>query len=184
MWNEPVVTAGNMGASPPCREAYDIAPAPSSAVSSLSGIHARDQWQRRLVMQTIFMAHSGLRYLVLLVGVVAVVYFAYAVAKGGNPRTSRVVASIFTGVLDLQILLGLILVALGLYYPALLGHLFMMLFAAVTAHVAMVMAKSSPDAARANRLRLAGVVLALLLIAGGVMAIGRGLLESGAPSIS
>ncbi len=136
-------------------------------------------------MQTIFMAHSGLRYLVLLAGVVAVAYFAYAIASNrGNPRTSRVLGSIFTGVLDTQILLGLILIALGLYYPALLGHLFMMLFAAAASHVAMAMAKSSPDAGRANRLRLAGVVVALLLIAGGVMSIGRGLLESGAPSIS
>jgi heme A synthase len=136
-------------------------------------------------MQTIFMAHSGLRYLVLLLGVLAVAYFAYAVAsKGGNPKVSRVLGSVFTGVLDLQVLLGLILVALGLYYPTLLGHLFMMLFAAAAAHVAMALAKSSPDPARANRLRLAGVVLALLLIAGGVMAIGRGLLESGVPSIS
>ena len=135
-------------------------------------------------MQTVFMAHSGVRYLVLLIGVVAALYFAYAVARGGNPRTSRVLASAFTGLLDLQALLGLILVALGLYYPGLLGHLFMMLFAVVAAHVAMALAKSSPDAGRANRLRLAGVVVALLLIAGGVMAIGRGLFTSGVPSMS
>lgn len=136
------------------------------------------------VMQTVFMAHSGVRFLVLLIGVVAAIYFAYASARGGNPRTSRILGSAFTGVLDLQALLGLIMVAMGLYYPALLGHLFMMLFAVAAAHVAMALAKSSADEARANRLRLAGVVIALLLIAGGVMAIGRGLLTSGAPSMT
>lgn len=136
-------------------------------------------------MQMVFMAHSGVRYLVLLAGLVAVLYFAWAVAsKKGNARTSLVLGSIFTGVLDLQVVLGLILVALGLYYPALLGHLFMMLFATVCAHVAMVMAKSSPDQARANRLRLAGVVVAIVLIVGGILSIGRSVFGSGAPSIS
>ncbi len=133
----------------------------------------------------VFMAHSGIRYLVLLAGIVALVYFVVAVVtRKGNPRVSRILGSVFTGVLDLQILLGLILVALGLYYPALLGHLFMMLFAAVCSHVAMAMAKSSPDQGKADRLRLIGVLVAIVLIIGGIMAIGRPIFGSGVPSIS
>ena len=132
----------------------------------------------------LFFAHSGLRYLVLLAGVAALVYLLYAVVTRAKvDRPARILGSIFVGLLDLQGLLGLIMVALGLYYPALLGHIFMMVFAAIIAHVAMAFAKSTPDAGRANRIRLAGVVVALILIAGGIMAIGRSILGQGAPSI-
>lgn len=135
-------------------------------------------------MQMLFYAHSGLRYLVLLAGVVALLYFAYAaITKSGSEKLGRVLGSIFVGLVDLQILLGIGMVVLGLFYPALIGHLFMMVGAAVVAHVAMAMAKSSPNPDRATAIRLMGVVFALVLIAGGIMAIGRAIFGSGAPSM-
>ena len=77
-------------------------------------------------------------------------------------------------------LLGILMVAFGVYYPALLGHIFLMIGAAVVAHVAMAMARTSPPD-RADKVRLLGVVVAILLIVGGVMSIGRSLFESGPP---
>jgi len=135
-------------------------------------------------MRMLFFAHSGLRYLVLLAGLLAVAYFAYAVAtRKGNERTARVLGASFAGLLDLQIVLGLIMVALGLYYAALMGHIFMMIGAAVLVHGAMVLARNSPDPSRAMGLRLMGTVIALLLIVGGIMAIGRSVFGAGAPTM-
>ena len=132
-------------------------------------------------MRMLFFAHSGLRYLVLLVAAVTLLYLVYAVVTGkGSGRVSRILGSSFAGVLDLQVLLGVFMVAFGVYYPALLGHIFMMIGAAVVAHVAMAMAKTSPPD-RTDKVRLLGVVVAILLVVGGVMSIGRSLFESGPP---
>ena len=135
-------------------------------------------------MRMLFFAHSGLRYLVLVVGLGALAYFAYAAATGkGSDRAEKVLGSAFVGLLDLQGLIGIGMVALGLYYSALLGHIFMMIAAAVIAHVAMAMARSAPPE-KAVKLRLAGVLVALILIVGGIMAIGRPIFGTGVPSIN
>jgi heme A synthase len=135
-------------------------------------------------MQMLFMAHSGVRYLVLLTGIVALLYFGYAVvAKKGNDRTARIIGAAFTGFIDLQVVLGLLMVAFGLFYSALIGHMFMMIAAAVVAHVAMVFGRSAPNAARGNAVRLLGVATALVLIIGGIMAIGRAVFGTGSPTL-
>lgn len=136
-------------------------------------------------MQMLYSAHSGVRYLILLIGIIALIYFAYAVVAKKNDETkSRVLGSVFTGVLDLQGLLGIIMVVMGLYYPAVIGHLVMMIGAIVVAHASMAMAKTAQPPERRNAFRLAGVVVALLLIVGGIMAIGRSVFGSGAPSVA
>ncbi|HEX8245377.1 MAG TPA: hypothetical protein VF541_17820 [Longimicrobium sp.] len=122
----------------------------------------------------IFHAHSGLRYLVLLAGVVALVVLALGMF-GRRPyeRPSRISTSVFTGLLDLQVLLGIVMVALGCFYPALMGHLMMMVLAAVAVHGCGVYARKQADGRRAHTVALVGVVLGLALIAGGIGAIGR-----------
>lgn len=135
-------------------------------------------------MTLLFYAHSGLRYLVLLAGIAAVAYLAFALATGRSAeRPGRILTSTFVGFLHLQVLLGLLLMVTGIFYGALMGHLVMMLLAAVVAQGAASMARRSTDPGRALRLRLAGVAVALFLIVGGVMAIGRSVFGSGAPSV-
>jgi hypothetical protein len=132
----------------------------------------------------LFHAHSGLRFLVLLAAAVALLVQA-AGAFGRRPfgRAARISMAAFTGLLDLQIVLGIALVALGCFYGALLGHLLMMLLAAGAAHGCSVFARKQVDARRAHGVALAGVVLALLLMVAGIGAIGRSpLTVSGAPS--
>ena len=81
-------------------------------------------------------AHSGLRYLILLGGVLTVLYAAYGTVSGrAYDKTMRILASSFVGTIHLQILLGLALLFSGRFQPALTGHLFMMLFAAVSAQI-------------------------------------------------
>jgi heme A synthase len=136
-------------------------------------------------MRMLFFTHSGLRYLILLIGLISMVYSAWALAtKQKNDRPGRVLGSIFVGLVDLQLLFGILMVALGNYYPALIGHMVMMLGAAVVAHGAMMMAKTTEPVEKRAGLRLAGVLIALILIAGGVMAIGRSLFSTGVPSIT
>jgi hypothetical protein len=126
-------------------------------------------------MNILFQAHSGIRYLVLLVGLVALAYFVSGLAaKRPVGKPVRILGSAFVGLLDLQILLGIIMVAMGRYYPRLIGHIVMMLVAAAVTHVLLVVnrKRSNPG----YLLPLIAVALALALIAGGLMAIGRGLL--------
>jgi predicted acyltransferase len=133
-------------------------------------------------MTFLYHAHSGLRYLVLLAGVIAAIYFTVGYfARRPDERLGRVLMGVFVGVLDLQILLGILLVLGGIYYPMLIGHLSLMVLAAVAAHAAAVLAKRPGDARRAHGLRLMGILVALALIVAGVSAIGRGLFESRAP---
>lgn len=137
----------------------------------------------RPMIPLFFHAHSGLRYLVLLAAFVAVAYLLYALATGrATERASRVLTSVFVGLLDLQILLGLLLMVSGIYYPALMGHLMMMILAAVVAHGASVMARKA-EPRRALMLRLLGVAGALVLIVGGILSIGRSIFGAGVPSV-
>jgi vacuolar-type H+-ATPase subunit I/STV1 len=86
----------------------------------------------------------------------------------------RILGAAFTGLLDLQIVLGIIMVAMGRYYPRLIGHIVMMVVAAAVTHVLLVVNRKRPNPGYV--LPLIAVALALALIAGGLMAIGRGLL--------
>jgi hypothetical protein len=122
----------------------------------------------------IFHAHSGLRYLVLIAAVAALVVMALG-AFGRQPfgKASRISLAAFSGLLDLQILLGIAMVVMGCFYDALMGHLMMMILAAVAVHGLSVYARKQGDPRRAHTIGLVGVVLALGLIAGGIGAIGR-----------
>ena len=133
-------------------------------------------------MNALYHAHSGLRYLVLLAAVAALAALGYGLATGRGLRVARVLPVAFTGLLDLQILLGIGLVLAGLFPDAAVGHLVMMVLAAVAAHASSILAQRSTDDRRALVLRLAGVALALVLIAGGVLALGRSVLGSAPPT--
>ena len=127
-------------------------------------------------MNTLLSIHSYLRYLVLLVGVVAVAYYAFGLAtKRPVDKLVRILGSSFAGLLDTQILLGIIGVAMGRYYPALIGHIVMMVLAAGLAHALLVVNRKRPNPGYV--LPLIGVGGALVLVAGGIFAIGRGLLS-------
>lgn len=126
-------------------------------------------------MNFLFQAHSGLRYLVLLAGLVALAYFVSGLAmKRPVGKGVRILGSAFVGLLDLQGLLGLIMVAMGRFYPQLIGHIVMMLLAIAETHALLVINRKRPNPGYV--LPLIAVLVALALIAGGIMAIGRGVL--------
>lgn len=128
-------------------------------------------------MNAIYMAHSGLRYLVLLSGFItlALLLIGQLQGKAFGPL-HRISSSAYAGLLHLQVVLGIVLGGMGRFYPALIGHLAMMLAAAVGLQFALTFNKKrgTPNL----KLPLVAVAVSLVLIAGGVMAIGRGLFQS------
>ena len=128
--------------------------------------------------ETVFTIHSYVRYLVLLAGVGAIVTaIAGWRAAGVPPRAERALGGAFVGLLDLQVVLGVLVLLTGFpFYGALTGHLFMMLLAAAVAHGASVMARRREPERSGSPVRTIGFMLALLFIVGGIMAIQRSLL--------
>lgn len=127
-------------------------------------------------MNTLYHAHSGLRYLVLIAAVAALIALTYGVSTGRAVRAASVLAATFAGLLDLQILLGVGLVIGGIFPDAVVGHLILMVFAAVVTHASSIVGQRSSSERRELLIRLGGVTIALALIVGGIMAIGRGVL--------
>jgi len=128
-------------------------------------------------MKMLYMAHSGIRYLVVLMALLLIAYCIIGLATKQTPgRPLRILNASFVGILDLQVLLGLCLVISGIYYPALIGHIVMMVLAVVVAHGASVMNKKRATPSFA--VPLVGALVALALVAGGIMAIGRGIMET------
>lgn len=122
----------------------------------------------------LFHAHSGLRYLVLLVGVIAFLYTLVAALRSRPwDATARGLLLAFTGLLDLQVLLGLILVFVWRFYPALWGHLTLMLLAVAVAHATGIVNRRRPPERRRQATAALGVGVVLVLIIGGITAIGR-----------
>jgi predicted lipid-binding transport protein (Tim44 family) len=126
------------------------------------------------VSEILFHAHSGLRYLVLLVGVLSFGYSLVALArKRPWDRPGRGLLSAFVGVMDLQLLIGLVLVFVWNFYPALWGHIAMMVLAVAVGHVASVINKRRPPERQSHAVAAIGAAGSLLLIIGGITAIGR-----------
>lgn len=127
-------------------------------------------------MTGLFHAHSGLRFLILLLGVINVVMLGVGLAqKQTFGKLHRILGASFAGTLHLQVLIGLGVLATRTYYPQLIGHMAMMVMAAVVAQAAMTINRKRPTPG--FQLPLIGVTVALLLIIGGIMAISRGVFQ-------
>lgn len=125
----------------------------------------------------LFHAHSGLRYLVLLAGILSLAYSLVTMLRSRAwDRPGRTLLVSFVGLLDLQVLIGIVLIFVRAFYPALWGHLVMMVLAAVVAHIAAAINKRRPLEARTQLVAVLGSAGGLILIVGGLAAIGRPIL--------
>ena len=119
-------------------------------------------------------AHSGLRYLILLGGVLTVLYAAYGMVSGrAYDKTIRILATSFVGTIHLQILLGLALLFSSRFQPAVTSHIFMMLFAAAAAQIPVSVMRRRPEEQKSYLPHGVGALAALAMIAAGILAIGR-----------
>ena len=132
-------------------------------------------------MNILYYAHSGLRYLVLLAAIAALIALGYSVATGRSTVAARRLSATFAGLLDLQIVLGIALLMGGLFPDAVTGHLILMVFSAVVTHGAFLIGQQLSNDRRELVMRFCGIVVALALIVVGIMAIGRSVLGSAPP---
>lgn len=121
-------------------------------------------------MNILLMAHSGLRWLVLLVAVLAIIkYLIGWLQRGQYKGMDRGLMAAFSGLLDLQSLLGVILLVwsglAGVGFPFFrIAHGLIMVAAAVVAHMSRRW-KNADDATRfRNHLFLIVGSLVLVLI--------------------
>ncbi len=123
-------------------------------------------------MGILFMAHSGVRYLVLVAAVVALVL---SLMKGQDANARKAMGA-FVGAVDVQVLLGLLLIMQIPFYGALMGHIALMFAAVFAAHGFSVAAKKKEESG--GMTRVIGIVVTLVLIVLGIVAIGRPILAA------
>ncbi len=125
-------------------------------------------------MAFVLTLHSIVRWLVVLVAVVAVV--RYALVRAGKAQSSgmdRGLMSGYTGLLDLNVLLGLILIiGLGEWETVQIEHAVTNIIAVVVAHIFAQRAKKMEDAKLKARTNLLGVVISIAIIVVGVALVG------------
>ena len=122
-------------------------------------------------------AHSGSRYLVLLLGTVVIGYAVFGMAtKRPYDKTMRILASSFTGALDLTVLFGLAHLFTSTFYPELAGHIVMMVLAVAVAHIVSVVMRRRPLEERTYAPHLVSVLIVLALVSFGILSIGRSII--------
>ena len=130
-------------------------------------------------MNILLMAHSGIRWLILLVAAVAIVKFALGWWKGGEFKgMDRGLASAFSGLMDLQALLGVVFMLWdgfsGSGFPLFrIEHAVAMILAAVAGHLPARWKNS--DSKTRFRNSLFAIVGSILLVIVGISLLPGGL---------
>jgi 4-amino-4-deoxy-L-arabinose transferase-like glycosyltransferase len=123
----------------------------------------------------LYHAHSGVRYLVLLAGFAVLAYTVYALlTRRPYDQLMRRLGGAFAGLVHLQVLLGIGVLFTGRFYPALGGHIVLMVFAAVAAQTVPSVMRRRPMDERTFFPHLIGTLAALALIVAGILAIPGG----------
>jgi len=127
----------------------------------------------------IYAAHSGFRYLVLLAGVLVIGWGLYGIlGKRPYDKVMARLATVFNGLVDLQILIGVAVLFSQPFGTQVIGHLFMMLLAAAAAHGTSSVVRKRPQEEKTFAPHVVGTILALAFIATGILALGRGVFQS------
>lgn len=120
--------------------------------------------------------HGEMRWLVVLVGAIAIIKFASGWLRGADfEKLDRVLMLVFTILLDLNLLLGLALLfgLPGEWVPFRLEHATTMLLAVVAVHLS-AMWRGSDDSAKKFRNNLIVILAAMALVAVGVIRLRGG----------
>lgn len=118
-------------------------------------------------------AHSGVRYLVLLLGILALLYSVYGVVtRRSYDQTMRRLAGFFAVGLQINILLGLtLLVTSSGFYPQLGIHILLMVGAAMVAQIVPSVMRRRPMEERSWMPHLVSVLVALSMVVAGILTI-------------
>jgi hypothetical protein len=125
-------------------------------------------------MTFLFHAHSGFRYIVLLLGAAAFLYALYGLLTGRPvDARMRILGGLFAGAFHLQILLGIALLFSGTFGAMVAGHVLLMVFAAACAQLVPSVMRRRPPEKRTYLPYAIGTVAAIALAVFGILAIGR-----------
>lgn len=124
-------------------------------------------------MGFVLTVHSIVRWLVVIIAVIAVVRYALVMAgKAQSSGMDRGLMSGYTGLLDLNVLLGLILiVGLGFTTPR-IEHAITNIIGVAVAHFFARRARKIEDARLKARNNLLGIVISIAIIIVGVALVG------------
>jgi hypothetical protein len=124
----------------------------------------------------LYQAHSGVRYLVLLAGVVAVAYALYGlITRRPYDQRMRVLGGVYALLVHLQVFLGIGVLFTGRFYPALGGHVVLMIFAAVAAQIVPSVMRRRPMEGRTYAPHLVGTLASLAFVVAGILAVPGGM---------
>jgi len=127
----------------------------------------------------LYYAHSGLRFLIVLLGLLTLFYALIGLAgKRPYDKLMRILSAAFAGLIHLQILVGLGVLMTGRFYPAIWFHFMAMLIAAVCAQLPPSIMRRRPEEQRAYGPHVVLTAIAMSAIFLGISVIGRELFES------
>lgn len=122
--------------------------------------------------------HSVVRWLVVAVSLISLVWFALVWLRGtGNEKADRGLMAAFGGLIDLQVTIGLILILwsgfVGVGFPRYrLEHAFIMIIASVVAHLSMRWRNAEMQIRARNNFALIVGVLVIVFV--GVLLLPQG----------
>ena len=124
-------------------------------------------------MDTLVSAHSILRWIVLLAGVASLAVALASWFGSATDRTARQALLAYAISLDVQVLLGILIWALGNYWQSPIRqfrfeHPIMMLLALIVAHVAAARARRAQAPLSAAKGRALGTGISLLVVLAGI----------------
>ena len=114
--------------------------------------------------------HSVVRWLVVAISLISLVWFALVWLRGmGNEKADRGLMAAFSGLLDLQVTIGLILIFwsgfAGVGFPRYrIEHAFIMIIAAVVAHLSMRWRNAEMQIRARNNVALIVGVLVIVFV--------------------
>jgi len=119
--------------------------------------------------------HSGLRYLVLLAGLAAIVYALRGVAlKQPHDTTMKRLAITFRSFMDVTLFSGIVMVTVGYNFNANAGmHVVLMLLATVVSHVVPAVMRKRKQQERTLTPYAVATVVVLALVIVGTLSLGR-----------
>ena len=120
--------------------------------------------------------HSGLRYVVFLLGI-AVVWYALraTITKAAYDDRMRILGGLFAVSIHLNILVGLAIIVFSQSFEPYLGvHIVTMLFAAAVAHIVPAVMKRRPMEERTYLPHAVAGIIALALVVAGILVLPAG----------
>ncbi len=98
------------------------------------------------IITILLYAHSGIRWAIVVAAVAALILFGYSwLGKKSFPKPARILTVAYSGLLDMQVLLGIILLIMAGSSRERFEHMTMMILAAVLAHLPSRWRKAEKD---------------------------------------